>query len=937
MTPSTAALRVDETQTLSAVVDAINGAGTGVTWSSEAPTVATVSASGVVRAVAVGMATVRATSIADSRVSGTASFTVQAVRAVTIAPTTVSLGTAQTRTLVATVQIDDGQPTTVTWRTSAAAIATVSQAGVVTGVAIGAATITAIATADTTLQSSSTVNVVPVVRAVAVNPATVSMFINGTQQLTPTVTADAGASQALMWRSSNPAVATVSATGQITAVALGTSSITALSTADTTRRAVSNVTVITRPITVVIPDRGLSVNPGTSATLTAIVSADPGVSTAVTWMSSNPAVATINAQGVIAGITTGNVLITATAVADASKRDSVIVTVVQRLATTWTPSRLNGALYEDVISVAALTNSSAFAINVFGDIYRWNGTVWTLTLAGVTYNTAFTAIHAEAANNVLAVGRGGVIARWNGTAWSAMSSGTTRDLFAVYVESATSAWAAGANGTVRRLAGSTWNTESVGSTETLNAIWAGDNVVYVVGANAEVLRRTGSVWGRVAVPSSETLYGVHGVSASNVVAVGTQGTALAWDGTNWTVLGAGGFDGSFFGITGSAANSGRRFLVGDGGVAQLDGSTITLVTTPYTPRTFGVSLTAAGTVWATGQRGAVLRSAAPAWETLNLAPDLLDVWTTSANNAFAVGEFGFVYRWNGSAWTRQPTPTTASLNTVWAVSATDAFAAGEAGTMLRWNGSTWSTMAFPSTSSVYALWGTAANNVYATTRSGEVLRFTGTTWSVVTTSTSALWAVYGSAANDVYATGENGTVQRFNGLTWSPLPSPGSGTLAGLWATGPTTVRTVGADALGTTGVAFGYNGSSWSSLQVGSSRVLTNIWGPSLFDLYATGDEGTLLRFNGNTWSTIPTGTSDLLWSVSGSPDGLGGAFAVGFNATVLAGSHGAAAAMLRGFAPVTPGNLEPSEAARTTDQRWGRRPPPPSGAARQRRRGAR
>ena len=37
VTPSAATIRVNETQSLSAVVDAINGAGTGVTWSRDVP------------------------------------------------------------------------------------------------------------------------------------------------------------------------------------------------------------------------------------------------------------------------------------------------------------------------------------------------------------------------------------------------------------------------------------------------------------------------------------------------------------------------------------------------------------------------------------------------------------------------------------------------------------------------------------------------------------------------------------------------------------------------------------------------------------------------------------------------------------------------------------------------------------------------------------
>lgn len=63
VTPAAATLRVGETQTLTALVDAINGAGTSVTWSSESPTLATVSAAGVVTAVGTGTAVIRALSL----------------------------------------------------------------------------------------------------------------------------------------------------------------------------------------------------------------------------------------------------------------------------------------------------------------------------------------------------------------------------------------------------------------------------------------------------------------------------------------------------------------------------------------------------------------------------------------------------------------------------------------------------------------------------------------------------------------------------------------------------------------------------------------------------------------------------------------------------------------------------------------------------------
>lgn len=912
VTPTTASIRVGETQSLSAAVDAINGAGTGVTWISEAPAVATVSSAGVVTALAVGPATIRATSAADTRVSATAVITVQPVRNVSVTPATVSLASGQTQLLQAAVQIDAGLPTTVIWRTSAATIATVSATGVVTGVAVGAATITAVSVGDTTLRGSAIVNVVPIVRAVAVTPLTASLFLNGTQQLTATVTADAGLAQTTTWRSSNPAVATVSATGLVTAVSLGSAVVTVLSTVDTTRRATSTITVASRQVAVSITQRNVGLNPGNSTTLSAVVSADPGVNTGVTWNSSAPGVASINAQGVATAVSVGSTLITATSIADVTRRDTVTLTVVPRLAASWSATRLGGVLRDDLLSIAAFGAANVFAIDVQGDIYRWNGSAWSLSLGS---SVDYVALHGSSATNVIAVGVNGAIARWNGTVWSAMTSGTTQSLNAVWVESPTVAYAVGNNGTVLQLSTDTWRTEVTNATATLNGVWGGGGVLYAVGANATVLRRVGIAWSRVTVPSAEVLYGVHGLSVSDVVVVGANGTLLRWNGSTWAVLGVSGLSGNLYQVGGSTANGGRRYVVGDGGVAQLDGTTATVVRTPYAPQLFGVSVDDAGTAWVSGERGAVLRSAdagGATWTTNNLVPDLIDVWSVAADQAWAVGEFGFVYRWNGSSWTRVTVATQATLMAVWAPSAIDGFIGGEGGTILRLVNGAWVSMSAPTTSTVSAIWGSSASNVYATTMAGEILRFNGTVWSLMSSVSSPLWAVYGASLANVYVSGENGAMWRLNGTTFTALPAPTTGTLAGVWLTGATNVLTVGGNGTGSAGVAFRYNGSTWSSLQPGTTPVLTALWGASELDLYAAGDNGTILRFNGTTWTAMTTGTTELLWSIAGAPNATAG-FAVGINGTVVAArsaaGQSAAASIATDMRAV--GSLEPSSGA--------------------------
>jgi hypothetical protein len=419
-----------------------------------------------------------------------------------------------------------------------------------------------------------------------------------------------------------------------------------------------------------------------------------------------------------------------------------------------------------------------------------------------------------------------------------------------------------------------------------------------------------------------------------VVVVGSGGTLLRWNGTVWSALGVDGYRGGFHAVVGSAANGGRRFLAGDDGLAQLDGTTLVRVATPYAPRLFAVALDAAGTPWTGGQRGLVMRGSGSSGSTLNLAADLHDVWVASASVAWAVGELGTAYRWNGSAWIREATPTTGTLFTVWAPSASEAFAGGDNGTMLRWSGGSWSPMTFPGTGSVRALWGTGPTNVVAATSAGEVLVYNGSAWRVAQTVPAILWSVWGTGPASLVVTGDAGAVQELDGSSWTTVPAPAPVTLAGSWSAGPGRLWVVGAAGDGTAGVAYQREGGRWSALATGTSSVLTSIWGPGQADLYVTGDAGTLVRFNGTTWAPMASGTGDLLWSVHGVPGVVGSAMAVGYNSTVVRGVAGSAVRWpaADGAAPdarPAGGTLEPGPGSRLV------RRPLPAGAARGRRPG--
>ena len=151
VTPVTTSLTaLGDTVRLAAQVVDQNGqpmAGAMVAWSSGNASVAAVDASGLVTAVAKGTATITA---ASGGVSGTASVTVtQALDSVAVSPTEATIAALGDTVRLAAEAFDaNGHAvagTEFSWESSAASIAMVDMAGLVTAVAGGAATIIAMA------------------------------------------------------------------------------------------------------------------------------------------------------------------------------------------------------------------------------------------------------------------------------------------------------------------------------------------------------------------------------------------------------------------------------------------------------------------------------------------------------------------------------------------------------------------------------------------------------------------------------------------------------------------------------------------------------------------------------------------------------------------------------------------------------------------------
>ena len=234
ITPDEVDMHVGQSQLLTAVLVPEHTQYSDVTWESSNTSVATVT-NGRVYAVGMGQATITAR-VTNTTLSATCAVTVSPVdvTGVVLDKNSIRIGVNKTYTLNATVTPTNATNKNVTWSSSDPSIATVNANGVVTGVALGTTVITVTSVADNTKTATCTVNVVPTpVEGVSLNKTSTTLLILNpnnmpTEQLTATITPANAENKNVTWTSSNTAVATVSSTGLVTAVAPGTATITVL-------------------------------------------------------------------------------------------------------------------------------------------------------------------------------------------------------------------------------------------------------------------------------------------------------------------------------------------------------------------------------------------------------------------------------------------------------------------------------------------------------------------------------------------------------------------------------------------------------------------------------------------------------------------------------------------------------------------------------------
>ncbi len=276
----------------------------------------------------------------------------------------------------------------------------------------------------------------------------------------------------------------------------------------------------------------------------------------------------------------------------------------------------------------------------------------------------------------------------------------------------------------------------------------------------------GMAWSPMSSGTSAHLRSVWGTSASDVFAVGDNGTILRYDGTAWSALSSG-TAACLYDVWGTSSSD--FFAVGGSGPSPAD------------------------LAW--GSDGTILHYDGVSWSVMTSGPGMQfkSVWGRSASDVYVAGcamethpalanpnlnysyNAGRIWRYDGTTWSEYTTLSGKSrFDCLWAAPGSKVFAGG-----IRFRGSfsetgwSWSSpyyafmgpslpqelYPFEDINGFNGIWGSSSDDMYVVCGNGTILHWHGTAWSIMDSDTGgSLCDIWGSSPSDVFAVGESGTI-----------------------------------------------------------------------------------------------------------------------------------------------------------------------------------
>ena len=238
LAPTNISLLVGDTVTIVPSYEDKNGlvlTGASSTWTSSDTTIAVVNSGGTVTARKIGSVSITAvtgTAFGTSKIAVVAALPAS-ISAINVSPSPAFVVVHGTQQMTAAVLDANGKPLTgltVIWQSNNPTVASISSTGLVTGLTVGAAVVSAsiggyLGISNVTV--ATTITLGP--SSVALSPASATVGIGRTVQFTATATDSTGntyPNATATWKSSNAAVVSISSTGLATGLSAGVATIT---------------------------------------------------------------------------------------------------------------------------------------------------------------------------------------------------------------------------------------------------------------------------------------------------------------------------------------------------------------------------------------------------------------------------------------------------------------------------------------------------------------------------------------------------------------------------------------------------------------------------------------------------------------------------------------------------------------------------------------
>lgn len=302
---TSASLYTTQSLQLSAKVSPSNASNKKVTWSTSDKKIATVSSSGLVKALKKGTVTITAKAADGSGKKATCKVTVKTLVKITSMKLNYTSKTVYTgkqlQLKVSTVKPSNASILTYKWKSSNTKVATVSTTGKVTAVKPGTATITASATDGSGKTATCKITVKDkLVTSITLNKTKATLYPGDKLTLKATVSPTDATNAAVKWSSSSTSAATVDSKGVVTAKTAGkTATITCTAADGSGVKATCKITVGTYAKDIIVTSGVTSWYVGKTAKLTATIDPSNATNQKVTWSSSEPECVTVDADGTV--------------------------------------------------------------------------------------------------------------------------------------------------------------------------------------------------------------------------------------------------------------------------------------------------------------------------------------------------------------------------------------------------------------------------------------------------------------------------------------------------------------------------------------------------------------------------------------------------------------------------------------------------------------